>query len=155
MLDAIIVLIGALLAIFSVAVLTYPLVRSRSRGQPEMLEAAGEEGLSELDSIYESIRTLQLEYGLGKVGEDMYRQHMNDYRLRAATALRRRDEKQTDAALLLEQQVLLARAAIVDADGSPADSSGPCPSCGGALDQNAAECPKCAAKPGFSGPDLP
>ena len=154
MLDAIIVLIGALLAMFSVAVLTYPLIKSWSRGQPEIAEPAGEDGLSELDPIYESIRPLRLQSGLGKLVDEQYRQQMNDYRLRAATALRRRDEKQTDAALLLEQQVLLARAAIVDADGSPADSSGPCPSCGGALDQNAAECPKCAAKPGFSGPDL-
>jgi hypothetical protein len=155
MFDAIIVIIGALLAMFSVAVLAYPLVRSRSLGQPEIAEAAGEDGLSELDSIYESIRTLQLEYGLGKVGEDLYRQQMNDYRLRAATALRRRDERQTDAAVLLEQQVLLARATLVDADGNPAVGSGPCPSCGGALDQKTAECPQCAAKIDVRGPDLP
>ena len=157
MLDVIIVLIGALLAMFSVAVLAYPLMKSRSRGQPEMPEVVEESGFPELDSIYESIRTLQLEYGLGKVGETLYQQQMNDYRLLAATNLRRREEQQTDAALLLEQQVLLARAYLAAdgnlGDGNSAGSSGRCPSCGVSMDQQTAECPQCAAKPGSPGPD--
>ena len=165
MLDTIVVLIGALLAMFSVAVLAYPLIKSRSRGQPEMPSADGEDGIPELDSIYESIRTLQLDYGLGKVEENLYRQHLSDYRLLAAAALRRREEQQGDAALLLEQQVLLARANLAGSDGNLAQdnladeksdgSSGQCPSCGVALDRKTAECPRCAATLNLGGPDLP
>ena len=160
MLDVIVVLIGALLAVFSVAVLAYPLMKSRSRGAPEMPEAEIADGFRELDSLYESIRTLRLEYGLGKVEENLYRQQLSDYRLRAAAALRRRDAQQTDAALLLEQEVRLARVTLAGADGKLTDansagSSGRCPSCGVALDQKTAECPKCAAKLGLRCPDQP
>lgn len=155
MLDAIVILIGALLAIFSVAVLAYPLMKSRSRGQPEMSEIEVENGFPELDSIYENIRTLRLEYELGKVEENLYRQQMSDYRLLAAAALRRREEQPADAALVLEQAVLMARATLAGADGNSAGSSGQCPSCGLTLDQKTAECPKCAVELGLQDPDLP
>ncbi len=155
MLDAIVLLIGAVLAIFSVAVLAYPLMKSRSRGQPEMTEAEGEAGFPELDSIYESIRTLRLEYELGKVQENLYRQQMSEYRLLAAAALRGREGQQSDATLLLEQEVLIARATLASADGNSAGSSGQCPSCGAAQDQKTAECPWCTVKLGLQGPDIP
>ena len=153
--DAIVMLIGAVLAMFSVAVLAYPLMKSRSRGQPEMPEAEEGVGFPELDSIYESMGTLRLEYELGKVAENLYRQQMSEYRLLAAAALRRRVEQQADAALLLEQEVLMARAALVSANGNSAGSSGQCHGCGAALDQTTAECPRCAAKLRLQGPELP
>ena len=160
MLDVIVMLIGAVLAMFSVAVLAYPLIKSRSHGQPEIPETDEGVEFAELDSIYENIRTLQLEYQLRKVPENLFRRQMSDYRLLAAAALRRREEKQADAALLLEQEVLTARAILAGADGSLADgnsagSSGRCPSCGVALDKKTAECPQCAAQLGLQGPDLP
>ena len=155
MLDAIVMLIGAVLAMFSVAVLAYPLIKSRSRGQPEIPETNEGVEFAELDSIYENIRTLQLDYQLRKVPENLFRRQMSDYRLQAAAALRRREEKQADAALLLEQEVLTARAILVRADGNSAGSSGRCPSCGSDLDQITAECPQCAAQLGLQGPDLP
>ena len=155
MLDAIVMLIGAVLAMFSVAVLAYPLIKSRSRSQPEIPETDEGVEFAELESIYENIRTLQLEYQLRKVPENLFRRQMSDYRLLAAAALRRREEKQADAALLLEQEVLTARAILVRADGNSAGSSGRCPSCGSDLDQKTAECPQCAAQLGLQGPDLP
>ena len=155
MFDAIVLLIGAVLAMFSVAVLAYPLMRSRSRGQPELPEIEEGVGFAELDSIYENIRTLQLEYQLSKVPENIFRRQMSDYRLLAAAALRRREEQQADAALLVEQDVLAARAILARADGNSAGSSGRCPSCGVALDHKTAECPQCAAQLGLQGPDLP
>ena len=152
MLETIALLVGAVLAMFSVVVLAYPLMKSRSRGQRDMPETAGENGFPELDSIYESIRTLRLEYELGKVEENLYHQQISEYRLLAA-ALRRRVEQQADGALLLEQEVLKARAALVSTDGNSAGSSGQCPSCGAALDQKAAECPQCAVELGLQGPE--
>ena len=150
MLDAIINLVGAVLATFCVGVLAYPLMKSRARGQLETPETEGENGFPELDSIYESIRTLQLEYGLGKVGGNLYRQQLSDYRLQAAGALRRREEQQELAA-----RANLAGAHDNLADDNSARGSGRCPSCGVALNRKTAECPKCAAKIGLGGPDLP
>ena len=159
MLDVIVMLIGAVLAIFSVAVLAYPLMKSRSRGQPEIPEIGGEVGFPELDSIYESIRTLRLEFELGKVEENLYRQQMSEYRLLAAAALRRREERQADAAHLLEQEVLIARATLAsgdgNSDGNSNGSSDRCPSCGVGLDHKSAECPQCAVKLGLQDRDLP
>ena len=160
MLDAIIILVGAVLATFSVAVLAYPMMKSRSRGPLETPETEGEIGFPELDSIYANIGTLRLEYELGKVPETLFRQQMSDYRLLAAAALRRREEHQADAALLLEQEVLMARATLVIADGNSGDadlagSPGRCPGCGADLDQKTPDCPKCAARLNLQGPDLP
>ena len=155
MLDVIVMLIGAMLAIFSVAVLAYPLMKSRSRGRPEIPATEGEDVFPELDSIYESIRTLRLEHDLGKVEENLYRQQMSEYRLLAATALRGREEQQSDAALLLEQEVLIARATLASADGNSAEGSGRCPSCGAGLDHKSAECPQCAVKLGLQDTELP
>ena len=159
MFDAIIIIMGAVLAMFSVAVLAYPLMKSRSRGQWGMPETKEEDGIPELDSIYESIRTLRLEYELGKIEENLYHQQISEYRLLAAAALRRRAQ-QADGALLVEQEVLMARATQVSTDGISADgnsagSSGQCPSCGAALEKTAAQCPKCAVKLGLQGPELP
>ncbi|PKB81758.1 MAG: hypothetical protein BZY88_05840 [SAR202 cluster bacterium Io17-Chloro-G9] len=165
MIDAIVILIGAVLAMFSVVVLAYPLIKSRSQGQPEMPEAEGEIAFPELDSLYESIRTLRLEYELGKLEENLYRQQMNDYRLRAAAVLRRRDERTFEAARLLEEEVLIARAALNSAgpDLAGVDSivddgdrgPGRCPSCGLGLDRELAECPRCAVELGPQSSDPP
>lgn len=164
MFETIVILIGALLAVFSVAVLAFPLMKSRSGDRPEVPEPEGADEFRELDSLldslYESIRSLRLENEMGEVEENLYRQQMSDYRLRAATVLRQREQQQANAALLLEQEVLMARITLAGADGNSAGensagSSGRCPSCGAVLDQEAAECPKCAVKPGLQDPDLP
>ena len=159
MFETIVILIGALLAVFSVGVLAFPLMKSRSGDRPEIPEAERADEFRELDSLldslYESIRTLRLEYELGKVEEHLYRQQMSDYRLRAATALRQREEQQTDAALFLEQEVLMARVTLAGADGNAAGNSGRCPSCGAVLDQESVECPKCAVKQGLQDPNPP
>ena len=169
MFETIVILIGALLAVFSVAVLAFPLMKSRSGDRPVGSESEGAGEFREVDSLleslYESIRTLRLEYELGEVEENLYRQQMSEYRLRAATALRQREEQQADAALLLEQEVLMARVTLAGAGGISAGdnsagdnlavSSGRCPSCGAALDQESVECPKCAVKLGPQDPNPP
>ena len=120
-----------------------------------MAETTEEDGFPELDSIYESIRTLRLEYELGKIEENLYHQQISEYRLLAAAALRRRVDQQADGALLLDQKLPIARATQVSTDGNSAGSSGQCPSCGAALEKTAAQCPKCAVKLGLQGPELP
>jgi hypothetical protein len=109
-------LLGAALAILSIAVVVYPFLKSRGRRQPG---ASGQEAgasVTELESIYESIRTLELEHQLGKVEEAAYQEQLRAYRWQAAEALRQqipeRDHRLRDADWQLEQEILSARGAL-------------------------------------------
>lgn len=89
-----ILLLGAALAVLSIAVVVYPFLKSRSLRHPGV---PGDEvgarhgvplpGALDLESIYSAIRTLQLEYQLGQVPEAVYQEQLRAYRLEAAAAL--------------------------------------------------------------------
>ena len=92
--------LGAILALLSVAVAVYPFLQRRFFGPSanETPEASGEAGGGEtpepsdgLASIYDAIRTLQLERELGNIPEGLYREQLNGYRMQAALVLRERD----------------------------------------------------------------
>ena len=137
-------LVGALLAVFSIAIVAYPFLKSRFRpgsGDPR----PGAASAADLGNIYDSIRTLQLEYQLGQVPEHLYREQLRDYRLQAATALRQRMEEQaSDPDWLLEQEVLTARAALRADKGGP----WPCPNCRSLPGPGLRVCPECGAELG-------
>ena len=66
------IIIGSVLAMLSIAVIVYPFFKARTLGRPEILSVdPGSEGL-ELESIYDAIRTLQLEHQLGKIPQGLY-----------------------------------------------------------------------------------
>lgn len=137
-------LVGAVLAVFSIAIVAYPFLKSRlwagsGDGGP------GTDSATELGNIYDAIRTLQLEYQLGQVPDNLYREHLRDYRLQAAATLRRRMEGQASAPeWLLEQEVLAARAVLRAANGGP----GPCPNCRSLPGPGLSVCPECGAELG-------
>ncbi len=86
------VLIGVLLAILIIAVVLYPfLVRLRMKPAADSRDHLGD---GRPEPIYEEIKTLQLEYELGAVEEEEYRKRLHVYRLRAAAALRDREEQE-------------------------------------------------------------
>ena len=144
--------IGAALALFCIAILAYPLLKSRSGGQRVRPAPDVSLGSQELEAVYQNIRTLRLDYQMGNVPESSFREQMNDYRLQAALALRRGTEAvDGDAGQLLEHEVLLARFALNGAGGGVAF----CPRCGADLDEEASECQRCAASPGRQSPELP
>ena len=96
--------LGAILALLSVAVAVYPFLQRRFFGPSanETPEASGEAGGGEtpepsdgLASIYDAIRTLQLERELGNIPEGLYREQLNGYRMQAALVLRERDGLRT------------------------------------------------------------
>ena len=85
------------------------------------LEGGGESP-PELESVYQAIRTLQLEHQLGRVPDSSYEDQLDAYRIEAAEILRSRALAQdvdqasgvsgeTEEAAL-EQEILLARALI-------------------------------------------
>lgn len=81
-------LIGATLAVVSILILVYPFLKARLRPLPENSPGKVSGDTQALEAIYQEISTLRLEYQLGKVPEDTYRELLRGYRLQAAVALR-------------------------------------------------------------------
>ena len=135
------VLIGALLTILVVAVILYPFIKGRFRsGTSPTPQPSGEIGGRTRERIYDDIRTLRLEYELGSIDEEEYRELLQTYRSQAALAIK--DQEQSDSELdrSLEDEIQRARAHLVSGD-----STGRCPSCGGPLPRQDAACPDCGA----------
>lgn len=135
------IIIGAVLAILSVAVVIYPFLKSRHWGRVEATpEASGSEAL-DLEATFEAIRTLQLEHQLGKVPEGLYQEQLRAYRLQAAAALKQQAETQArDADWALEQEIQVARASISHQNGGAPR----CPNCGTAVSAGLNQCPECS-----------
>ena len=128
------IIIGAVLSLLCIAVLFYPFFKAQRAGLAAgTLENAGlendGESPQELESVYQAIRTLQLEHQLGRVPDSSYQDQLDAYRLEAAEILRSRalarslgkDASRDGGAsaeseeAALEREILLARALIVPA----------------------------------------
>ena len=154
------ILVGAVLAVFSLVMVTHSFFRGSStssgRAQSSLTPPpAGDDSVG-LDSIYDSIDTLELEYQLGNLPEDQYREQLRAYRLEAAAAIRAQLEQgAAPPELLLEQEVIAARAEMRSAqtsdDGVPGPAGGwrACPKCDApvpsALGTSGGSCPHCGA----------
>ncbi len=118
------IIIGAVLCLFSIAVLLYPFFRIRRAGLALGMLEGSDESPPELESVYQAIRTLQLEHQLGRVPDSSYENQLDAYRIEAAEFLRSRavapgkdanrdpgvSAESEEAAL--EREILLARALI-------------------------------------------
>jgi hypothetical protein len=154
------ILVGAALGVFSLVMVAYSFFRgpSTSSGQAQSSPAfvsAGDDGVG-LDSIYDSIDTLELEYQLGNLTEGQYRDQLQAYRLEAAAVIKSQLEQgAAPPELLLEQEVIAARAELRSAE--PAEGTRPEPVEGwqacfqcdapipAALGQSGGVCPHCGA----------
>lgn len=143
------IFIGAMLALLSIAVIVYPFIQARRAGvgtSPAPTEGAAEQPEDEgpdLESIYEAIRTLQLEHQVGNVPLGLYREQLDAYRIQAAQAMKRQMETQTrDADWALEQEIMVARASLTQANGH----SAPCANCGNRVSAGLTHCPECSAE---------
>ena len=145
------VLIGVALACFSLVMVGYAFFRGNGTtlAGADAVDAPADDGLG-LDSILDSIDTLELEYQLGNVPEPQYQELLQSYRLQAAQAIKQLLERGiAPPELLLEQEVLAARSAIHPNDGSREWS--PCPQCDAPLPRSAtgpadgSACPHCGA----------
>ena len=143
------VLLGAALAVFSLLMVGYSFFRGNETAAASSAptQTVGEDGVG-LDSIYDSIDTLELEYQLGNLPEEQYREQLRAYRLEAAAAIR--EQMEGEAAppdLLLEQEVIAARAEIRSPDSSAGWQA--CPQCDAPVPATLAQangsCPHCGA----------
>ena len=119
------IIIGAVLCLFSMAVLLYPFFKAPRAELARGTLEDNDEDPQELESVYQAIRTLQLEHQLGRVPDSSYEEQLDAYRLEAAETLRslalKKDgdldpgvsEESEEAAL--EREILLARALIAPA----------------------------------------
>ena len=132
------VLIAALLSILAVSVVLYPFVRNRSRFRSTLATEHLAPGQRSRESVYEEIRTLQLERDLGRVDEAEYQDRLRTLRLQAASTMR--DEERHSRALdrALEEEVSRAQSG-----GGLVVAGASCGSCGRPLESDAEACPSC------------
>ena len=90
--------IASALALFSLAVVVFPLLRSQYGGKASGEETQPSLEALEFQAIRESIESLQLDYQLGKVTTEHYREQLQAYRLAAADVLRRQGQDQPNPA---------------------------------------------------------
>ena len=143
------VLLGAALAVFSLVMAGYPVLRDaffrpaqRGDGDAASAEPGDDVGL---ESIYDSIDTLELEYQLGNLPEAEYRRQLQAYRLEAAAVVKAQMERGDGAfgqcvapcggALAAGGNAAMAACPQCDAP-IPAAHSGACPGCGVAVGGN-------------------
>lgn len=135
-------IVGAALALLSLVIVAYPFWKSRLAARVTRRLTVTVEAPPELEPIYDAIRTLQLEYQLGKIPENLYREQLTGYRMQAASALRQRVQERAGAPeWVLEQEVLVTRAALRGTAGGPR----PCPNCRSLVGPELAACPECGA----------
>lgn len=82
-------------ALLVVAVVAWPLVMGRRTG-PSARNAMGDTSsmsmAASLNDVYDAIRTLQTEHGLGRISDVDYREQLDEYRRQAALILRDMDD---------------------------------------------------------------
>ena len=118
-----ILIVGILLAVFSLAVVAYPLITGHCSRRRSLIDTDTSEHMVKLEAVYAAIETLMLEYQLGNIPQELYQVQLNDYRLQAAEFLRQRDQDESENPdSLLEQEILDARLAMGQMDDSPEDT---------------------------------
>ncbi len=145
------IILGAFLAIFSIFLVGYSFVR-KPGSEPEAGDNAppGTDDPA-LADIFDAIRTLELEYQLGRMPQEEFDAQFQAYRIQAATVLRDQLEAgRGDPAWILEHQILLARDAQTNASQNPIGSGGEmtlsCPDCRSAVPKSAGNCPHCGTE---------
>ncbi|PKB71679.1 MAG: hypothetical protein BZY87_04195 [SAR202 cluster bacterium Io17-Chloro-G6] len=140
---ALAIFFGTVLALFSIFVVGYSLVRG-NRSEPDAHEnTLPESDEPALGDIFDAIRTLELEHQLGRMPQEEFEEQFQTYRVQAATVLRDQLEAgRGDPAWVLEHQILLAR----DAQESASGRAIACPDCSAAVPESAVNCPHCGAE---------
>ena len=165
------VLLGAALAVFSLVMAGYPVLRDaffrparRGDGDAALAEPGDDGGAHiggvGLAAIYDSIDTLELEYQLGNLPEPEYRRQLQAYRLEAAAVIKAQVERGdgSGAEVLLEREVTALRRAdsgAGDDDGAevlryPASAAtAACPECDAPIPAaHRGACPGCGVAVG-------
>lgn len=144
------IILGAILAIFSIFLVGYSFVRGPSSEPDAGDNAPPRSDDPALADIFDAIHTLELEYQLGRMPQEEFDAQFQAYRIQAAKVLRDQLEAgRGDPAWILEHQILLARDAQANAGENSSGSGGEmtlsCPDCSAAVPGSAGNCPHCGA----------
>ncbi len=145
------IIFGAVLALFSIFLVGYSLVRRHGAQADASDNAQPDSDDPALSDIFDAIHTLELEFNLGRMPQEEFEAQFQAYRIQAATVLRNQLEAgRGDPAWVLEHQILLAADAQDRANGSKARSASqrlmPCPDCSAPVPVSAGNCPHCGAE---------
>lgn len=133
---------GAVLAVFSFAVVGYAFIHGR-QSKSDGVDVPPESGDQALADIFDAITTLDLEYQLGRMPQEEFQAQFQGYRMQAASVLRDQLEAgRGDPAWALEQEILLARGAQENYDRKTIA----CPDCSAAVLGGTPACPHCGAE---------
>lgn len=139
------ILVGAALACFSLVMVGYSFFRGNEARRTGPVTPALRDDEVGVDAILDSINTLDLEYQLGNVPEEQYRDQMASYRLQLALAVKAELEcGDASPELLLEREILEARANGAEGWRSCPRCDAPLPAATGG-DAPPAFCPHCDA----------
>ncbi len=83
-------------ALLVIAVVAWPLLtrrRNRPDASPTPPAAATSDNAAALNAVYDAIRTLQTDHGLGRVNDNDFAAQLDEYRRQAARILRDMDRE--------------------------------------------------------------
>ena len=83
------------IALLIVAVVAWPLLMRRRNAPTPSGESdqSANDNTAALNAVYDAIRTLQTEHGLGRINDDDYQKQLDEYRRQAARILREMDRE--------------------------------------------------------------
>ena len=122
------IIVGITLGIFSLGILAYPFFKYKESIVHS--RTYSETGLgSDLNTIYDAIKTLQLEYQLNRITDKDFKEQLDSYRIQAANLLRAESRNSSDiesfgdrdeySSKRLEKEILLARGLISEEASDP------------------------------------
>tara|TARA_Y100001960_G_C14602569_1_gene791541 strand:- start:706 stop:1077 length:372 start_codon:yes stop_codon:yes gene_type:complete len=111
------VFLSVLLGLFCIGVVVYPFFKNRYFPNISDDLIGSTDSTSELDNIFRSIRTLQLEYRMGNISEEAFNTELDQYRNDAATCIQQMEtERSSELETGVEHEIALARLRLQHSD---------------------------------------
>ena len=118
------VFLSVLLGVFCVGVVVYPFFKNRYFPNISDALIGSTDSTSELDNIFRSIRTLQLEYRMGNISEEAFNTELDQYRNDAATCIQQMEtERSSELETGVEHEIALARLRLQHSDDKLVDET--------------------------------
>ena len=111
------VFLSVLLGVFCIGVVVYPFFKNRYFPNISDALIGSTDSTSELDNIFRSIRTLQLEYRMGNISEEAFNTELDQYRNDAATCIQQMEtERSSELETGVEHEIARARLRLQHSD---------------------------------------
>jgi len=118
------VFLSVLLGVFCIGVVVYPFFKNRYFPNISDALIGSTDSTSELDNIFRSIRTLQLEYRMGNISEEAFNTELDQYRNDAATCIQQMEtERSSELETGVEHEIALARLRLQHSDDKLVDET--------------------------------